>query len=115
MAGTPAPTASSPAAPAAPVVRRSAPAVVRTAPAPKPAARPKSRPAGAKRPPLVTSRIPARAPHDRRPVPLVALVTAEAAFDRALLALAGGLLGLVALSGGFVFQVARRSLEESVA
>lgn len=113
-ASTPAPAASAPVAPAAPVVRRSAPAVVRTAPAPQPASRPKSRPAAAKRPPAATPRI-ARAPHDRGPVPLVALAAAEAAFDRSLLALAGVLLGLVTLGGGLVFQVARRSLEESAA
>ena len=104
-----------PFASAAPVVRPSAPTVVRTAPASKPAARPKSRPAAAKRPPAATPRIAARPPHDRGPVPLVALVTTEAAFDRFLLALAGALLGLVTLSGGFVLQVARLWLEESAA
>ena len=54
---------------------------------------------------------PALPPHDRGPVPLVALIPAVEELDRGLLVLAGAGLAFVALGGAVVLLAARRELE----
>ena len=120
---TPEPVRQAPVRTSAPAVQRAAPpqAVGSSSPpasratrAEAPAVKPK--PTATKQPATVERvAAAARAPHDRSPVPLVALVTAEASFDRGLLTFAGLLLALVAVSGGLLLQIARRALAEGVA
>ena len=50
-------------------------------------------------------------PHDRSPVPLVALIPSVEELDREMLALAGAGLAFVALGGAVVLLAARRELE----
>lgn len=117
------PAAAEPAPP--PVTRAPAPTprtpVVRAAVVPAPVAKP-TRARGATPPaPKTTPALPARAarpapepvvraPHDRHPVPLVALLVPGGELDRGLLAVAGVALLLVTLGGTVVLAVARREL-----
>ena len=95
----------------APVVppRATRPQVVQQTPTatPKPKPRPKAKPRPARAQPVTAH----PAPHDRRPVPLAAFVSAGESLDRGLLAIGGAALLLVAFGGGVVFAIARRQLE----
>ena len=93
----------------APVVTRTV-VVTREAPAKptpattKPVARVKPKPKPKPKPVFVAR------PHDRKPLPLVALIPSVEELDRGMLVLAGAGLAFVALGGAVVLLAARREL-----